>query len=323
MSRLMPKDYPDVWAFAQVVDAGSFSEAARRLGTTKASLSKAVARLERTLQLKLLQRTTRRIALSEAGSVIHRQALRMLDAAQAIEAEAAGLQERPSGTLRVSASMAFGNAQLAALLPAFMARYPEVRVVLGLLDRQVDLVEEGIDVALRMRPKIGLNGVVARPVAPLNYVLAAAPDYVASFGMPADIAALQAHRCLTFGEGGAAAHWRFDTDDGPLQITPASALAINSSQSLREAMLGGAGIALLPTFVVGEDIMAGRALHVLPMARPVGMFGAQVLAVYLENRFLPQKVRVFIDFLLEQFGEHPAWDRFLHDAATVRGTPAP
>lgn len=311
MPELQPKDYPDVWAFVRVADAGSFSEAARQAGTTKASLSKAVARLERALQLKLLNRSTRRIGLSEAGRDIHQHALRMLDAAQAIEAAAAGLQDGPSGTLRVSTSMAFGNAQLAALLPGFMARYPDVRVVLHLLDRQVDLVEEGIDVALRLVPKVGLNGVVARPVAPLHYVLAAAPDYVARHGMPADLAALQQHRCLTFGEAGAGAAWRFETGDGAVELNPASALAINSSQSLREAMLGGAGIALLPTFVVGEDIVAGRALHVLPAARPVGMFGTQVLAVYRENRFLPQKTRVFIDYLLACFGERPAWDRFL------------
>jgi len=310
MNELAPRDFSDVWPFVQVVEAGSFSEAARRMGTTKASVSKAVARLEKALQVKLLNRSTRRIGLSEAGREIYQHALRMIDAGRAVEAAAAGQQAGPGGTLRVSTSMAFGNAQLAALLPGFMARYPEVRVVLSLSDHHVDLVEEGIDVALRLSPKIDLMSVVARPVAPLRYVLAASPGYVERCGMPPDLAGLAQARCLTFAEAGPGAVWDFEVDGAPVQLKPASALAINSSGALREAMLGGAGITLLPTFVVGEDIRAGRALQVLPAARPLGMFGSQVLAVYLENRFLPQKVRVFIDYLLEAWGERPSWDDF-------------
>ena len=311
MNELAPRHFSDLWPFVQVVEAGSFSEAARRMGTTKASVSKAVARLEQALQLKLLNRSTRRIALSEAGRDIYQHAQRMIEEGRAIEAAAAGMQSGPGGTLRVSTSMAFGNTQLAALLPGFMERYPAVRVVLALTDRHVDLVEEGIDVALRLSPRIDLMRVVARPVTPLRYVLAASPAYVERCGQPRDIAQLAGFRCLTFGEAGPGAHWDFEEDGATVQVKPAGALAINSSQALREAMLGGAGIALLPTFVVGEDIRAGRAVRVLPAARPIGMFGTQVLAVYLENRFLPQKVRVFIDYLLEQWGEHPPWDASL------------
>jgi DNA-binding transcriptional LysR family regulator len=317
MPQLQPRDFPDVWAFVRVVETGSFSEAARQMGSTKASVSKAVARLERALEVKLLNRSTRRIGLSEAGRAIHAHAQRMVDAGKAIEATMAGMQSGPSGTLRVSTSMAFGNSQLAALLPEFMARYPEVRVVLTLSDRHVDLVEEGIDVALRLTPKIDLMTAVARPIAPLNYVLAAAPAYLAAHGMPSNLDALGAHRCLVFGDSGAAASWSFAQDGAPMQFKPIATLAINSSQSLREAMLGGAGIALLPTFVVGEDIRAGRAVHVLPALRPLGMFGSQVAAVYLHDRFLPQKVRVFIDYLLEKMGEQPPWDAFLRDASQL------
>jgi DNA-binding transcriptional LysR family regulator len=196
-----------------------------------------------------------------------------------------------------------------------MARYPGVRVVLSLTDRHVDLVEEGIDVALRLSPNIDLMSVVARPVAPLRYVLAASPDYVARYGVPPDLAGLAGAHCLTFADTGPGATWEFDVDGAPVRLKPASALAVNSSQELREAMLGGAGIALLPTFVVGEDIRAGRAACVAGGAA-VGMFGSQVLAVYRENRFLPQKVRVFIDYLLEQWGEQPAWDDFLAAVTT-------
>lgn len=315
MAGLTPRDFSDIWAFVRVVEAGSFSEAARQMGTTKASISKAVARLEAALHIKLLNRSTRRIGLTEAGRDIHQHGLRMVDEARSIEAAAAGQQAGPGGTLRVSTSMAFGNTQLAALLPDFMTRYPHVRVVLDLQDRIVDLVEEGIDVALRLSPKVDLLSVVARPVASLRYVLAASPDYLARSGMPADLAALQDHRCLTFGDSGPAGTWHFDMAGTPVQIKPASALTINSSQALREAVLGGAGIALLPTFVIGDDIRAGRAVRVLPALTPAGMFGHQMLAVYRENRFLPPKVRVFIDFLVERLGEHPPWDAFLDQPA--------
>ena len=320
MSELKPRDFPDLWAFVRVVDTGSFSEAARQMGSTKAAVSKAVARLERALQVKLLNRSTRRIGLSEAGRAIHAHAQRMVDAGKEIEATAAGMQDGPSGTLRVSTSMAFGNAQLAALLPEFMARYPEVRVVLSLTDRHVDLVQEGIDVALRLTPKIELMNAVARPIAPLRYVLAAAPGYVERHGMPPDLAALAEHRCLTFADSGPGATWNFEHDGALVQLRPVAAVAINSSQPLREAMLGGAGIALLSTFVVGEDIRSGRALQILPSARPVGMFGSHLYAVYLQNRFLPQKVRVFIDYLLEKMGEQPPWDAFLNAPQPERRT---
>ncbi|WP_312511262.1 LysR family transcriptional regulator [Massilia sp.] len=314
MPELKPRDFADIWAFVRVVDTGSFSQAARQVGSTKAAVSKAVARLEGALQVKLLNRSTRCIGLSEAGRAIHAHAQRMVDEARAIEATLAGMQAGPSGTLRVSTSMAFGNSQLASLLPEFMARYPAVRVVLNLSDRHIDLVEEGIDVALRLTPKIDLMSAVARPVAPLRYVLAASPGYIERSGMPPDLDALDAHRCLTFADSGPGATWNFERDGIALAFRPAAALAINSSQMLREAVLGGAGIAMLPTFVVGEDIRSGRAAQVLPALRPVGMFGSQVSAVYLHDRFLPQKVRVFIDYLLEKMGEHPPWDAFMQQA---------
>lgn len=310
MDMLQGRDLPDIWTFVRVVEAGSFSEAARRMGTTKANASKAVARLEKALATKLLNRSTRKLGLSEAGRAIFQHAQRLLDEAQAIEALAAGMQAGPGGTLRVSASMAFGTAQLAGLLPEFMDRYPDIRVVLSMTDRYVDLVEEGIDVALRFASAIALQSAVARPVAPLNYALVAAPGYLDRHGVPADLDELRAHRCLAFGTSAAPAVWEFEVAGAALKVKVDGALSANSSPSLRAAMLGGGGIALLPTFVVGEDIRRGDAVRVLPQAAPVGGFGDRIYAVYLENRFLPPKVRVFIDYLVERIGERPYWDAF-------------
>lgn len=310
MEGLQGGDLPDIWTFVRVVEAGSFTEAARRMGTTKANVSKGVARLEKRLRTKLLNRSTRRLGLTEAGQAIFQHALRMTEETQAIDALAAGMQAGPGGTLRVSASMAFGNTHLAGLLPEFMERFPEIRVVLTMTDRYVDLVEERIDLALRLASRIDMPNVVARPLAPLRYVLAAAPSYLDRQGAPAAIADLRTHRCLTFGTSGAPATWTFRVDGKPVEIKVEGALSANSSPSLRLAMLRGGGIALLPTFIVGEDIRRGDAVHLLPRAAAGDLFGDTLYAVYLENRFLPPKVRVFIDYLVEKIGEPPYWDAF-------------
>lgn len=309
MDLLQGRDLPDVWTFVRVVETGSFSEAARRMGTTKANVSKAVARLEKTLQAKLLNRSTRKLGLTEAGHAIFQHAQRMTEEASAIGALAAGMQAGPAGTLRVSASVAFGNTHLAGLLPEFMERYPEIRVVLTMTDRYVDLAEEGIDVALRFASRIDMLSAVARPIAPLHYALAASPAYLARHGTPAGIEDLRAHRCLTFGTSGAPATWEFHMNGEALKVKVEGVMSANSSPSLRLAMLRGGGIALLPTYVVGEDIRRGEAVHVLPDLVPVGAFGDRIYAMYLENRFLPPKVRVFIDYLVEKIGE-PYWDVF-------------
>lgn len=308
MSTMAPRDFTDIWAFVRVVETGSFSEAARRMGTTKANVSKQVARLEKTLHAKLLNRSTRKLGLTEAGGAIFQNALRMLEEARALEATAAGLQTGPGGTLRVSASMAFGSSCLAGLLPAFMERYPEIRVVLSMTDRYVDLVEEGIDLALRLAPRIDTPSLVARPIAPIRYVLAAAPAYLDKHGTPTRVEDLQAHRCLGFGTGGAPLTWEFEGAAGRASVKVDSAMAANSSVALNAAMLRGAGIALLPTYVVGEELRRGGAVRVLPELVPQGYAGDRLYAVYLENRFLPPKVRVFIDYLLETLGERPEWD---------------
>jgi DNA-binding transcriptional LysR family regulator len=249
--------------------------------------------------------------MTEAGFEIYRHATRMIDEGRAIEAAIAGMRNGPAGLLRVTTSMAFGNTQLARLLPGFMERYPDVHVVLHLSDRVVDLVEEGIDVAVRLTPRVTLNSAVARPVGRLRHVLVASTDYVARHGAPASIADLPAHRCLAFGDSPAGAAWTFRVDGDKQHISIPGVLTANSSQSLRMAMLGGAGIALLPTYVVGGDIVSGAALHLLPETAPLGPFGDQLYAVYMQNRFLPHKVRVFIDYLLEKIGDTPDWDDFL------------
>jgi DNA-binding transcriptional LysR family regulator len=201
--------------------------------------------------------------------------------------------------LRVSASLAFGNTYPGALLPEFMERYPDIRVVLSMTDRYVDLVEENIDVALRMAPRIDMLSAVARPIAPIRYVLAASDAYLERHGTPTRIEELAAHRCLTFGTSGAPMSWQFERGGETQSVKVNSAMCANSSPALR----------------------------LLPDWGAVGSFGDRLFAVYLENRFQPPKVRVFIDYLVEEIGAHPAWDEAAFNVprkeSRRRGAPPP
>nr|WP_297530441.1 LysR family transcriptional regulator [uncultured Roseateles sp.] len=307
----------DLQAFARVVDARSFSGAAKLLGATKSAVSKQVARLEQQLGTRLLHRTTRSISPTAEGRSVYERAQRLIEEAQALDAELAGRREQPRGVLRLSTSTAFGNLQFTALMAEFCAMHPQLQVVLGLNDRYVDLAEEGFDVVMRLtgRPSPGL---VARKLADIRFVLCAAPDYLARHGTPKAVADLAGHRCLRFGYLHAPERWRFRhpvEGEAEVEISGAlrfeSGLTANSSESLRVAALAGMGLAVLPTYAIGRDLREGRLTALLPDWTPLGgPAEANVLyAVYLPSRFPSPKVRALIDFCVGRFGEVPPWDR--------------
>lgn len=307
----------DLQAFSRVVDARSFSGAAKLLGTTKSAVSKQVARLEQQLGTRLLHRTTRSISATAEGRGVYERAQRLLEEAQALDAELAGQREQPRGVLRLSTSTAFGNLQFTALMVDFCAQHPQLQVVLGLNDRYVDLAEEGFDVVLRLigRPSPGL---VARKLAEVRFVLCASPGYLATHGTPDSVAALAGHRCLRFGYLHAPERWRFRhpaEGEREVEISGAlrfeSGLTANSSESLRIAALAGMGLAVLPTYAIGRDLREGRLIALLPDWTPLGgpAEANGLYAVYLPSRFPSPKVRALIDFLAERFGDVPPWDR--------------
>jgi len=306
----------DLLAFSRVVDARSFSGAARLLTTTKSAVSKQVGRLEDQLGCRLLHRTTRSVSPTPEGRSVYERALRLLDEAQALADEVEGGQE-PRGVLRLSTSTAFGNLQFTALLGEFCARYPKVQVVLGLNDRYVDLAEEGIDVVMRLTSKPG-EGLVARRLAGIRHVICASPSYLRAHGRPKDVLALAEHRCLLFGYLNAPDRWQFrhpSKGEVSVQVRGAlrfeSGLTVNSSESLRVAALAGMGIAILPSYAIGEDLRAGRLKPLLPAWKPIGgnAEADTLYAVYLPSRQPSPKVRAVIDFMLEKMGEVPPWDR--------------
>ncbi|MGE0714870.1 MAG: LysR family transcriptional regulator [Alphaproteobacteria bacterium] len=292
-------------AFVKVVEAGSFAAAADGLGLSRAMVSKHVGALEDRLGARLLQRTTRRLNLTEAGRAYFERAREVL--AQIAEAEdlTAALQTAPRGTLRLNCSTGFGVRHLSPALAIFQAQYPDLRVDLTLSDRIVDLVEDGFDLVIR----IGIlqdSALIARRLAPARLVLCAAPAYIAARGEPAHPDDLRRHNWLSYAYSSVGDDVHLTGPDGTKMVVPATGNFVsNNGDALRAAAIAGQGIVLLPTFAIGADLAEGSLRVVLPDWK---MPELTIHAVYPVNRHLAAKVRLFVDFLAERFRGDPPWD---------------
>lgn len=284
--------------FARVVDEQSFSAAARALDLSLPAVSKQVARLERQLDARLLHRTTRRLSLTEAGAAFHAHCLRLLDDARAAEEAVTHLHAAPRGLLRVSAPVSFTANMLAPLLPAFMARHPEVHLELDASDRLVDLAEDAYDLAIRLTAQPP-DTLAARPLRPLRRVLCAAPDYLERHGTPRRPDDLARHNCLVYPQGESLGNWAFEIEGRSVQMPVRGTVRSNSTETLLQLARQGVGIVAMRDYTVTPDLAAARLVEVLRAFAPAST--AQLYALYLPNRHLPPKARVFIDFLAEQF----------------------
>lgn len=290
--------------FLRVAARGSFAAAAADLGLSRAMVSKHVQALEARLGIRLLHRTTRRLSLTEAGRAYFEQAGTLVEALREAEEAVGALQSGPRGLLRVNAPVSFGLLHLGGAVRDFMDRYPEVSVELTLEDRQVDLVKEGYDLAVRIG-RLTDSSLIARRLTPCRLLLVAAPDYLASRGTPRCLSELAEHECLSYSYSASGDEWRFDGPDGPASVRISGRLRANNGDLLHAACLAGRGIALVPSFICGPGVAAGRLVHLLPEYHPP-LLG--VHAVYPHARHLAPKVRAFVDYLATYFGPHPAWD---------------
>jgi len=287
-------------AFAAVAESGSFSAAARQLRVSKSLVSRQVAELEAALGVRLLQRTTRSLSLTEAGRGYQHSILPVLAQIDEAEASLGQLQAAPRGKLRISAPMSFGIQHLAPALPDFLARYPEIDLAIEMNDRVVDLLEEGFDLALRIG-RLAPSRLIARKLAPMRRVIAASPDYLARFGMPERPEDLRAHHCLCYSNRGLEEEWRFR---GGQSVEVRGRVHANNGDLLRGMALSGLGIVDLPIFLVAGDLKAGA---LVPLLEDFLTQEGALYAVYPETRFLPPKIRVFIDYLAARWGEAPNW----------------
>ncbi len=291
--------------FARVAEAKSFSEAARRLGVSKSAVSKEVARLERALGARLLNRTTRQLSLTEFGAAFYEHCARVVQEAEEAELLVERLHASPRGVLKCTAPVAFATLHIARALPEFLARYPDVQIDLTVGDRVFELAEEGYDLAIRIARELPPN-MVARQLAPINRVVCATPAYFATHGIPQVPEDLKAHDCIVYTHANPDSIWHFSANGADIAVPVKGALKVNDDEVAWQAVRAGLGVSLLPTFIVGDDLQASRLQAVLTDFVPSER---TLYALYLPNRHLSAKVRVFIDFLLERFAPPPYWDR--------------
>jgi DNA-binding transcriptional LysR family regulator len=297
--------FTSMTVFRRVVELGSFSAAAAKLRISNAAASKHVRALENRLGAQLLTRTTRRMRLTEAGRGFFERCARILDDLAEAEGHAAQLNSAPQGLLRIRAPVSLGAAHIGRAIAAFLARYPDITIDLTLNDRFTDPVEEGFDISLRIAARLAESNLVARPIAPVERVVCAAKRYLRANGCPATPDELQRHNCIVYTRGQDPDSWRFSGPDGQASITAHGNYRCNNSIILREALLDGAGIALLPTFVVASDIASGRLQVLLNRyrAEPRTLY-----AILPHDREPSLKVRVFLEFLPERFVAGNRWE---------------
>lgn len=291
--------------FATVVAEGSFSRAAERLDMSPQLASKYVGQLEDRLGVRLLNRSTRQLSLTEAGRAYYDRVREVLADIEDMENAVGDMTARARGTLRINAPMSFGQLHLTRAIAEYQAAQPEVEVDLTLNDRVVDIVSEGFDLAIRIG-QLEESSLVARPLAPVRLVVCGSPGYFQRHGVPATPEDLAAHECLRYAYASDFDRWRFEQDGRTHSVRVSGGFSANNGDALRVAALAGRGVILQPTFIVGDDIQAGRLQTVLEDYHAAAL---TVHAVYAHRQYLSAKVRTFVDFLADYFGSPPYWDR--------------
>jgi len=290
-------------AFVNVVETGGFSSAGRKLGISKALISKYVALLEDNLGVLLLQRTTRRVNPTETGYAYYQRCLPLLDDVNELEGMVRLEHIKPQGNLALSAPTSFSEIHLMPILADFIKLYPEVNIDLRLTDRFVDLVEEGIDIAIRIG-NLADSSLITRKITPIRLVICASVDYLKQAPPLTHPEDLRQHRCIIDSNYEAEGHWSFQKQGQKFMFDVKSSIKVNSVRAVRELIVTGAGVAICPLFAVSDDIHNGRLSIVLEAYEPAQL---GLYAVYSHRRHLSAKVRVFIDFLVQRFASAPPW----------------
>jgi DNA-binding transcriptional LysR family regulator len=286
--------------FVRAIERGTFAVAASDLGLSPSAVSKLIGRLERRLGVRLVNRTTRKLALTAEGETYFQSGRRLIEAVDGLENEVAASSGHPRGLLRINTGVSFGVEHLAPALIDFHQRYPDVRVSMSLTDRPLDLLAEQIDIAVRMGP-LDDSSLMSHRIAEVERVICASPAYVKEFGAPEAPADLARHRCVVFTAPGRG-RWPFKTADGGVELMDVPAtFASDSLECILQLALQGAGIARLADFMAARPIRAGKLVPLLvdrhhPERRPA-------LAVFSPGAQKIPKVRVFLDFLIERFGQ--------------------
>lgn len=302
--------------YCHIVDAGQLSIAADQLNLSKGAVSKQLAKLEAHLGGRLLNRTTRRLTPTEVGIAFYERAKQILESVEEAECIVTGLTAEPSGTLKINAPISFGFSHMGKLLSKYQQKYPKVTIDITLHDRQIDLIEEGYDLALRIAT-LKDSSLIARRLAPCHLVLLASPAYIKKHGEPKTPNDLKKHQCLLYTYSDSVKYWTFESSlkspDGKKKHIPIKgSLVTNNGNLICDAMVNGMGIASLPTFIAGDAIRKGEAKIILDDWRPKT---EDISLLYPSSKHLSAKVRAFVDLAVEHFrppaGEVCEWDKGL------------
>lgn len=297
--------YTEMLVFSKAADMGSFSAAARDLDLTPSAVSKLITRLEDRLGARLFQRTTRKLSLTAEGHAFQDRCGAILQEIQQAEDAVMALHDRVTGTLRITTISAFARIQMIKLMPEFMASFPELRVELELSEREVDLVGEGVDVAIVLSDGLTDESLVARRLAINKRVICASPEYLSKHGTPTLPEDLMNHNCLTHSSIMHFNDWEFQTPNGIRAQRVKGNFHTNSASALHEAVKAGIGIARLASYVVQPSLEKGL---VVPLLQEHAVDSSSIQLVYPHRRHLSNKVRVFTDFMVSKFTPLPPWE---------------
>ncbi|MBT3559230.1 MAG: LysR family transcriptional regulator [Rhodospirillales bacterium] len=295
-----------IHTFTRVVEIGSFTGAAASLGQTKSSVSKQVAKLEDRLGARLLNRTTRRMSPTEAGQAFYERCQRIITDIEDAERSVTNLQDTPRGLLRINAPMSFSIRHLAPVISEFMQQYPDLQVDLDLNDRVVDVVEEGYDLVIRIA-RLPDSTLIARKLAPFHRIVCASPAYWDQHGRPQTPGDLRHHNCLLYKYLSSGNEWSFISPTGEDSIVRISGtFTSNNGDALLAAARQGLGVLATPSFISCDDVLSGV---LEPVLEDYSHESTNIYAVYPHNRHLSAKVRLFVDYMVEQFGSNSSWDK--------------
>ncbi|MCZ4281434.1 LysR family transcriptional regulator [Kiloniella laminariae] len=295
----------DMTVFVEVVEAGGMTAAGRNLNLSAAVVSKRIANLEERLDVRLLNRTTRRLSLTDEGAGYFARCKVILEDIADAEAALSGVTGHVKGTLRITAPASFGRKHISSLLPEFLKLHPEVAIQISLSDQIVDMVHHGFDLAIRTG-ELQDSSLIARKLSPARRVVCASPDYLAQAGVPGHPKDLEKHNCLVLGyPGGVHDHWHFKSAEGEISVKVRGTLETNNGEILRDAAKEGIGIAIKSTWDIAEELKAGL---LIPILTNYELPSAAVYVLYPNRQHLPAKSRAFIDFLESKFGSEPYWD---------------
>jgi DNA-binding transcriptional LysR family regulator len=284
--------------FVRVVEAGSFTAVASELGTSQPTISRQIAALEEHLGARLLTRTTRALALTDDGRAFYEHAIRAIEAVGEAENAVGRRRSEPTGSLRLALPVVLGRLHVVPRLPRFLARYPQVSLELAMSDAFADLVEQGIDLALRVGV-VADPGLVTRRIGTVRRLTVASPAYLARYGAPRTPQDLTDHECIVFTRLATVNRWHFEGEGGPVAVDVAGRCRVDNSEAVRQGVLAGLGIATVPAFALAAEVARGDVVVLLDAFEPRPM---PLQAVYPSRRYVPPKVRVMIDWLVEELG---------------------